>query len=137
MNNKGEKGSFTIEAILSLSIFMFSFVAIVSLATIAKVESTTQYAIDQVAKEISQYYYLAERVGLANTDLNGVAEIDGAVQAIVDFTDKSTTVANNYSGTTASDLGAMIDTFSGIGNDVTEVTAAARNVYNSFGPVWG
>lgn len=136
MNNKGEKGSFTIEAILSLYIFMFSFVAIVSLATIAKVESTTQYAIDQVAKEISQYYYLAERVGLANTDLNGVAEIDGAVQAIVDFTDKSTTVANNYSGTTASDLGAMIDTFSGIGNDVTEVTAAARNVYNSFGPVW-
>ena len=34
MKNKGERGSFTIEAILSLSIFMFAFVAIVSLATI-------------------------------------------------------------------------------------------------------
>ena len=55
MRNKSERGSFTIEAILSLSIFMFAFVTIVSLATIAKVESTTQYAIDQVAKEISQY----------------------------------------------------------------------------------
>lgn len=41
MRNKSERGSFTIEAILSLSIFMFAFVTIVSLATIAKVESTT------------------------------------------------------------------------------------------------
>jgi hypothetical protein len=41
---------------------MFAFVTIVSLATIAKVESTTQYAIDQVAKEISQYYYIAENL---------------------------------------------------------------------------
>lgn len=136
MKNKGERGSFTIEAILSLSIFMFAFVAIVSLATIAKVESTTQYAIDQVAKEISQYYYIAERVGIANTDNSGVDEIDGAVQAIFDFTDKSSTVASNYSGTTATDLGSMLDTFSGIGNDVNEVTAAAENVYNSFGPIF-
>jgi hypothetical protein len=33
MRNKSERGSFTIEAILSLSIFMFAFVTIVSLAT--------------------------------------------------------------------------------------------------------
>lgn len=136
MRNKSERGSFTIEAILSLSIFMFAFVTIVSLATIAKVESTTQYAIDQVAKEISQYYYIAERVGIANTDSGGVDEIDDAVQAIFDFTDKSTTVASNYSSTTATDLGTMLDTFSGIGNDVNEVTAAAENVYNSFGPIF-
>lgn len=136
MRNKSERGSFTIEAILSLSIFMFAFVTIVSLATIAKVESTTQYAIDQVAKEISQYYYIAERVGIANTDSGGVDEIDDAVQAIFDFTDKSTTVASNYSSTTATDLGTMLDTFSGIGNDVNEVTTAAENVYNSFGPIF-
>ena len=54
MKDKGEKGSFTVEAILSLSIFMFAFVTIVSLATVAKIESTTQYAIDQAAKEISK-----------------------------------------------------------------------------------
>lgn len=136
MRSKSERGSFTIEAILSLSIFMFAFVTIVSLATIAKVESTTQYAIDQVAKEISQYYYIAERVGVANTDSSGVDEIDGAVQAIFDFTDKSSTVASNYTSTTATDLGSMLDTFSGVGNDVHEVTAAAENVYNSFGPIF-
>lgn len=136
MKTKSEKGSFTIEAILSLSIFMFAFVTIVSLATIAKVESTTQYAIDQVAKEISQYYYIAERVGVANTNSDGIGEIDGAVQAIFDFTDKSSSVAGNYTSTTASDLGSMLDTFSNVGNDVNEVTAAAQNVYSSFGPIF-
>lgn len=135
MSSKSERGSFTIEAILSLSIFMFAFVTIVSLATIAKVESTTQYAIDQVAKEISQYYYIAERVGIANTKSEGVKEIDDAVQAILDFTDKSTTTASNYSSTTAADLDGVLSTFSGVGNDVNEVTAAAEKLYNSFGPI--
>lgn len=116
MRNRSERGSFTMEEILSLSIFMFAFVTIVSLATIAKVKSTTQFAIDQVAKEISHYYYIAERVGFANTDSSGVDEIDGAVQAIFDFTVKSSTVASNYSSTTATDLGSMLDTFSGVGN---------------------
>ena len=136
MRNRSERGSFTIEAILSLSIFMFAFVTIVSLATIAKVESTTQYAIDQVAKEISQYYYIAERVGVANTGTEGVKEIDDAVQAIFDFADKSSTVASNYSSTTAADLGEMIENMPQISNDVHEVSAAAENVYNSFGPIF-
>lgn len=136
MRNRSERGSFTIEAILSLSIFMFAFVTIVSLATIAKVESTTQYAIDQVAKEISQYCYIAERVGVANTGTEGVKEIDDAVQAIFDFADKSSTVASNYSSTTAADLGEMIENMPQISNDVHEVSAAAENVYNSFGPIF-
>ncbi len=136
MRGKGERGSFTIEAILSLSIFMFAFMAIVSLATIAKVESTTQYAIDQVAKEISQYYYIAERVGVANTSTEGVDEIDGAVQAILDFTNKTTDVAGNYDSTTSADLDQMIDNLPELTNDVNAVAAAAGNVYESFGPIF-
>ena len=136
MRNGSERGSFTIEAILSLSIFMFAFVTIVSLATIAKVESTTQYAIDQVAKEISQYYYIAERVGVANTGTEGVEEIDDAVQAIFDFADKSSNVASNYSSTIATDLGTMIDKMPQLSNDVHDVSAAAENLYNSFGPIF-
>ncbi len=77
MRKQNERGSFTIEAILSLSIFMFAFMAIVSLATIAKVESTTQYAIDQVAKEVAQYYYIAERVGMKDkfVDVNAAIPV--------------------------------------------------------------
>jgi len=137
MKNKSERGSFTIEAIMSLSIFMFAFVAIVSLATIAKVESTTQYAINQVAKEISQYFYIAEKVGLANTNQDGVTKIDDAVQAIVDFTDKSATVATEYSDKTAEELIKQIEKYpEGIADDITEVAAAAEAIYESFGPIF-
>lgn len=135
MRNKREKGSFTIEAILSLSIFMFAFVTIVSLATIARVESTMQYAIDQTAKEISQYYYIASRLGIANTDSSGIQEIDDVIQSIYDFSDKTSTAVSNYSSATAENLGNVLDTYKNIENDIDEITAAAENVYNSFGPI--
>ena len=131
----GDKGYFTIEAILSLSIFMFAFISLVSLAAIAKVESVTQYAINQAAKEISQYYYIAARVGLARTDQGGVAEIDESIQAIFDFTDSTKTVASNYSGGSSASLAGMMDTFENISNDVNTIGTAAQNVYSSLGPI--
>lgn len=136
MKNKSERGSFTIEAILSLSIFMFAFVSIVSLATIAKVESTTQYAIDQVAKEISQYFYIAEKVGLANSDEEGVEEIDDAVQAIVNFTDKGAATANKYGDMTAQKLVEILEEQpETVANDVNDVAAAAGAITASLGPI--
>lgn len=136
MSSKGERGSFTIEASLSLTIFMCAFVAIVSLANIVKVESVTQYAVNQVAKEISQYYYLAEKAGLSVPQSDeGVKEIDEMVQAIVDFSDKSTNIASNYTDTTAVTMQNVLENYSTISDDVTEITAAAENIYNSFGPI--
>lgn len=135
MKNKGERGSFTIEATLALPIFMFAFLAIVSLATIAKVESTTQFAINQVAKEIAQYYYIADRVGLANTDREGVKEIDNTVQAIVDFANIAEKTDSKYSGMTASSMYEMLEKMPDIANDVNDVGAAAQKLYASFGPI--
>lgn len=136
MKYRSENGSFTIEAIMSLTMFMFGFLAITSLATIAKVESTTQYAIDQVAKEISQYYYIADRVGVANTDGSGIDEIDGAIQAVFDFTNKSQTDATDEKSiaTTATDLANTLSSLTGVGNNVDDVAAAAANIYASYGP---
>ncbi len=140
MKNKGERGSFTIEAILTLPIFMFAFLAIVSLASIAKVESTTQYAIDQVAKEISQYYYIAERAGLAYTsdsqeDEENIAKIDSSVQAIFDFADKSSDLSSDIHGTTATDLDGVIQQYRNVSEDVTAVADAAEQIYATLGPI--
>jgi len=134
MRIKNERGSFTIEAILSLSLFMFGFMSIISLATIAKVESTTQYAIDQVAKEVAQYYYIAEKVGIANTsNTDGVKEIDDAVEAIMNFTNTTTTVAQDYSSTTAEELDSMVsNNFADVKDDINDVAAAAQQLANSF-----
>ena len=138
MKNKGEKGSFTVEAILSLSIFMFAFVTIVSLATVAKIESTTQYAIDQTAKEISKYTYIASRANLLVHPKDSaeatVDSIDEAVQSMYDFSDvlSSSTGGN---GVTLNSEG-LSDMLSGMsGDDFKSITASAQNVYNSFAPL--
>lgn len=136
MKQRKEQGSFTIEAMLSMMIFMFAFLAIATLAGIAKVESTTQHAINQVAKEVSQYYYLTEKVGIT-FDNEGVEEIDDAVQAVLDFSAIGSQTVSNYEGNTAQKMTQMISegNFEKLSNDVTAVTAAAQNLYNSFGPI--
>lgn len=132
MNTRSEKGSFTIEAIMSLSLFMFAFVTIVSLAMLAKVESTTQYAINQVAKEISSYYYIAEKIGVTRDDTIYNSDIDSVVQAVVNFSDMAEDTVSEYVPHTSDDLESVLDTYSNISNEVTEITSAARAIYDSF-----
>ena len=138
MKDKGEKGSFTVEAILSLSIFMFAFVTIVSLATIAKIESTTQYAIDQTAKEISKYTYIASRANLLVHPKDSaeatVDSIDEAVQSMYDFSDVlSSSTGGNGVPLNSEGLSDMLSGMSG--DDFKSITASAQNVYNSFAPL--
>ena len=138
MKDKGEKGSFTVEAILSLSIFMFAFVTIVSLATVAKIESTTQYAIDQAAKEISKYTYIASRANLLVHPKDSaeatVDSIDEAVQSMYDFSDVlSSSTGGNGVPLNSEGLSDMLSGMSG--DDFKSITASAQNVYNSFAPL--
>lgn len=146
MRAREERGSFTIEATLSLSIFMFAFVTIISLATVAKIESTTQYAINQTAKEVSRYCYIASKANLLVNPSDGseakVDNIDDAIQSMYDFSDV-------YSGTTgsghkdksvgnsaSSELSAQLTKLSKIdGDDFEEIKSAAQNVYSSFKPL--
>ncbi len=83
----GERGSITVEATLVLPLFMFAFLSIVWLALIAKVECITQYAIDQTAKEISQYCYIADKAGLLKNSMSKesciIDSTDEAIDAIV------------------------------------------------------
>lgn len=135
MNTRSEKGSFTIEAIMSLSLFMFAFVTIVSLAMLAKVESATQYAINQVAKEVSQYYYIAEKIGVTRDDTTYNSDIDSVVQAVVNFSDMAEDTVSEYIPHTSDDLEGVLDAYSNISNDVSEITLAAKTVYDSFSVV--
>lgn len=141
MKKQNEKGSFTIEAILSLSIFMFAFVAIISLATVAKIESTTQYAIDQTAKEISRYCYIADRAATAaglnpnvTPDSNEkIANVDGAIQSVFDFADAFSNTSPGKVTNTNEQLSSMLSNIDA--NDFESITNAAQNVYSSFGPI--
>ena len=137
MRKQNEKGAFTIEATLTLFLFTFAFITIVSLASVARVESTTQYAIDQVAKEISRYCYIADKANLLMYPSDGskakVDNIDDAVQAMYNFMDTTTTAVTKNNQNTNQTIRGML---SGVTKeDFNSITSSARAMYSSLGPV--
>ncbi len=79
------KGSLTIEASLSLSIFLFAFVTLLSFVNVARIESRVQYAINQSAKELSQYLYAADQVLALEAAGATDEEIKMVVDHLIDF----------------------------------------------------
>ncbi len=77
---RANKGSLTIEASLSLSIFLFAFVTLLSFINIARTESRIQHAINQSAKELSYYLYVFDQAVVLEE--RGVAEED--IEVMVD-----------------------------------------------------
>ena len=73
-----ERGSVTIEAIISLSAFMFAIVTMMTIVNICIVQAKIAYAINTTAKEISQYSYLYALTGI--NDREGEVAESGRVQ---------------------------------------------------------
>ena len=141
MGKRNERGSFTLEAILALSIFMFAYIALASLSAVAKVESATQYAIDQVAKEISQYYYIVDRAGLVKIDPDGAKPteaVENAIGGVFDFVNTAKDIADQNSGNNLPngipDFSSALDSLDKVSNDVKSISDAAQNMYTQLGP---
>lgn len=62
-NNK-ESGVLVIEAIVSLSIFMFALLSVLVVANIYTVQAKMQLAINSTAREISKYSYIVSMTGI-------------------------------------------------------------------------
>ncbi len=132
---KSEKGSFTVEATLTLTIFMFAFLAIVSLSTVARIEGITQYAINQTAKEISQYYYIADKAGLIDTkdDNSDFEKVDSLVNAISSLSDATQDGAKEVKGSLSSkDIEGILNTYEDLPGTVENVEKAATELSNSI-----
>lgn len=66
-NIRNQKGNITIEATISLTTFLFVFIMIYSIITICRAQAHIQIAINNTAKEISQYSYIYGMTGLDST----------------------------------------------------------------------
>lgn len=83
MNRKKKKvvGAIAIEAVLSLTIFMLAILALMMGSLLMRAQSSMQYALNQTAKEISGYFYLLDKFGIAsmlseNTTENADADLN-------------------------------------------------------------
>lgn len=68
-----EKGSVTIEATVSLTVFIFLFTAIYSIISFCIIQQKVSYAMDTAAKQIANYSYFYHLTGLKDRE-EGVYE---------------------------------------------------------------
>jgi hypothetical protein len=68
MNRKKrrEAGAFAIETAISLTFFMLAILALMMGSMLIRAQASMQYALNQTAKEISGYFYLLDKFGIAS-----------------------------------------------------------------------
>ncbi len=110
-----ERGSLTVEACISLTMFLMVFVTILYIMRIVFAYGIMQHALNQTAKEFSTYSYYYAVSGLA--DVNG--QINSSTAAgKASFNDNVSKIVNVY------------DSFNSLGNGNLE---AGENFVNSLG----
>lgn len=139
MNNKRRstrRGSITIEATIALTAFLFMFMMVYSFITITRAEAKIGVAINNVAKEVSQYSYIYGKTGLnskqkemveagadskekVNNTLDSVADTFEALQSL-----KSDGKAVYDDITSDADLKNIdIDAWNSMGEDIANITS--------------
>lgn len=105
MKEERERGAVVVEAVISMTTFIFAILVILSVADIAYVQSKMAVALNSAAREISQYCFLYYKFQLdeANASLS-----EGTEEA-------QKTVEDTVAG-----LGQMMDSFGEAGSDFEE-----------------
>lgn len=131
-----ERGAVTIEATISLTAFLFMFLMIYSLITICRAQAHIQVAIDNTAKEISQYSYLYGMTGIqeavdavkesAASDADGINEMIKNVSSIFEGIQK---LGDTGATMDISDMDGAISTWNTANGQLTSnVTAAKQSI---------
>lgn len=88
---KNERGALAIEAVIALTFFLVSLIALLFFTLMLRAQSSIQYALGQTAKEISGYYYLLDKAGITALttmpDSEKVKDIDKTIGYVIDFSD--------------------------------------------------
>ncbi len=85
---RNEDGTISIDAVISITIFMLSILAIMMFSLIAQTQSMIQFALGQTAKEISGYYYMLDKIGLTQITSGKTQEaedVDAVISNVFDF----------------------------------------------------
>lgn len=95
MNRKKRRvaGAFAIETVISLTVFMIAILALMMGSMLIRAQAMMQYALNQTAKEMSGYFYLLDKVGIASiisgketdTTASNVQVLNDSIDSIVSF----------------------------------------------------
>lgn len=105
MRENRERGAVVVEAVLSMTAFIFTMLIILSITDIAYTQSKMAVALNSAAKEISQYCYLYYKFQLDEVNAAQSNGTQGAQKTVED---------------TMAGLGQMMDSFGSAGTDFEE-----------------
>lgn len=142
MKGRRDLGSVTVEATIALTIFIFAFLGVSSLSSLARAESKVQYALNQSAKELSQYMYIFYRAGLyeqSNAGNEGVKEVDELIKATGDFSEMIKTASTDASSVSeifnkddvANEIGTTIESLKEDATGIVEKGKALGEKYKA------
>ncbi len=113
---------------------MFGFMALAMLATTTRAQSTIQYAVDQTAKEVSQYYYVINRLGFNHGGDANDENIDKVDDFLENFNTFQSTVADasEYSPSQINTIDDISKTYKDMQDNFKNVKNASQELYGSF-----
>ena len=132
MKQEKEHGAIVVEAIISLSTFIFVFFTIYSIINICYIQAKMNTALNTAAKEVSQYSYLYFKLGAgkAEQELHGKAEgfgetVDGITDGVGTFLGALQTGSDSVGN---GDLSGLFDA-------IETGKTSAESLYDQFGDI--
>jgi len=149
---KEDKGSATIEALISFTGFLFVIFTILSVVNVCRAQMLISNAVDTATKEITQYSYFYEMSGLSKfkADVDGNAEIGAAnlndiistvdsfatsVGTAYDNSQENVTNITNAANEGNLDYDAIQKTILSVDSDVDNITGSIDSMSAAFGSV--
>lgn len=149
---KNEKGSASIEAIVSFTAFIFLIFTILGVVNYCRVQSFISTAVDNTAKELSEYSYFYKMSGLnkinnaveGNNDRatktinDSVTTLDGLFTAFSNVENNAQGAANNIQGAIEGDEGQinnLKDTIDNLSTNVNDINTASNQVMQALGDI--
>lgn len=127
-NPKKERGAVAIETALTLPVFMLAILALMLGSMLFRAQSMMQYALNQTAKEISGYFYLIDKLGLA-TVLSGSAT--DATNAQIQNVNNTIYDVLAFSGDIKDTTGQIVEDGEAVQDSVQESIFAVEDLVNN------
>lgn len=141
-----QEGFITVEASLILMIFIAAYMALLSMLNVYRAYTSIQNAIDQSAKQISEYSYIAKKLGVHNigqTASNDAGEFsdktkkmlntiqvffNASANGLENATDVSNNILDESSQAYPEDIMAQMEN---VGNSAQEIYDSGQAMYTS------
>lgn len=136
---KREEGAVTVEAVISLTAFMFAMVTIFTIVNICIVQAKVSCALNATAKEISQYSYLYSIAGLnrlhGKVYENGLAQTEDITSLLSDVNDaynEIQTLGNSAADISFNNVDSIMTAWDNVSGELQDLQGTGSSIESTL-----